>query len=188
MKKNHYFFALALPHEVKHELRKLAASINGPFSFEKWVHHEDYHITLAFLGSADSLQLQEAVQRVNLAVEDCSTFSIQIHQTGVFGRREAPRILWAGVEPSPNLNSLQRLVHNCCTEVGFQLDKRPFTPHITLARKWNEQHAFLINELFRFTDHHFSGIEFIATDVVLFQTHLERSPKYEKIETFKLKA
>ena len=71
----HYFFALALPSEVKRDLHALSESIQKEFPFKKWVHPEDYHITLAFLGHAPEPMLNEAIYRTGLALADTSSFS-----------------------------------------------------------------------------------------------------------------
>lgn len=52
MEGHHYFFALLLPQDIKSYLQEKCEQIKMDFPFKRWVHHEDYHITLAFLGHA----------------------------------------------------------------------------------------------------------------------------------------
>lgn len=186
MKHTHYFFALALPNHVKQELRNVSEQIASKHAFKKWVHYEDYHITLAFLGNTNPNQLKESIRNVKSSLEGSLSFMLHMNQVGIFGRSDAPRILWAGVEHSTNLVEVQKLVYDSCTKAGFHLDKRPFNPHITLARKWAQERPFMMSELLIEMEQYFSGIDFFCREVVLYQTHLERTPKYEKIESFKL--
>lgn len=148
------------------------------FPFQKWVHPEDYHLTFAFLGSADQVKLEKAVENVRKGLIGFSSFSLKISSYGTFGRSDSPRIFWIGVEEEPRLHQLQQIIHKACNEAGFELETRPFRPHITIARKWKGEYPYP------------KGIEsdidlpFKADTVALYQTHLDRIPKYEAIETF----
>ena len=151
-------------------------------SFKNWVHPQDYHITLAFLGSADELgPVIDSVGSLTF-----SSFSLSLDAFGTFGKSDSPRILWMGVEHSDMLHHVRDRVYGACEEAGFQLDKRPFSPHITVGRKWNEGFPFTNEWLngFQATDSH----TFTAAEIVLYQTHLDRLPKYEAIHTIPLQA
>ncbi|MBW8349288.1 RNA 2',3'-cyclic phosphodiesterase [Bacillus sp. IITD106] len=182
----HYFYALALPDEVKQFLLKVSKQIKEEFPFKKWVHHEDYHITLAFLGHADQARLAQSLQSVKKEMNDFQSFQLNINHTGIFGSPKEPRILWAGVHHSENLQSLRSKVYDSCIEAGFQLETRPFKPHVTLARKWNSDSSFSFGDFQKFTSDVLSEFEFLADEVVLYQTHPEKTPKYEKVQSFRL--
>lgn len=172
----HYFFALALPDETKENIWTISNELQSSLTFKKWVHPADYHITLAFLGSADKRQLQAALDHVEDCLNNFTSFSLQIRFIDSFGSR----ILWAGVEPSDKLKQLQKKVYSSCKLAGFQLETRSFTPHITLARRWGGDRLFDRQEL----SVHRPKIDFTAAEVVLYRTHPERTPKYEKIKSF----
>ncbi|MBS4216756.1 RNA 2',3'-cyclic phosphodiesterase [Bacillus sp. FJAT-49711] len=182
----HYFYALALPAEVKQYLLNVSEQINGEFPFKKWVHHEDYHITLAFLGHADRIKLIQSVQKIRNQIKDFSSLHLNITNTGIFGSPKAPRILWAGVNHSVNLHSLRTNVYDSCIQAGFQLETRPFKPHITLARKWNNDDSFSAADFQKYSEKLMNDFEFRADEVVLYHTHPEKTPKYEIIESFRL--
>ncbi|MBS4200057.1 RNA 2',3'-cyclic phosphodiesterase [Bacillus sp. FJAT-49732] len=183
----HYFFALALPDEVKQLLLEECNQIKEKYPFKKWVHHEDYHITLAFLGHAEETKLAESVRIVKKEINDFRSFQLLINNTGIFGNSKAPRILWAGVNHSESLHTLRGKVYDSCVHAGFQLETRPFNPHITLARKWNSEDPFLYASFQQYTAQIMNEFIFIADEVVLYHTHPEKTPKYEKIESFRLK-
>lgn len=186
-KKVHYFYALRLPSETKARLQEVCNQLRGEFPFKKWVHHEDFHITLAFLGHAKNNQLETSVQYVREALTTQQSFSLIINHLGVFGKKDSPRIFWAGSETSPHLSQVRDLVYDACEESGFQLEKRAFNPHITLARKWTGDTPFSTDFLEKKNPFLNEPEFFNATEVVLYQTHLDRVPKYEVIETFLLK-
>ena len=48
----HYFVAITLPNHIKEMLSNYKEDMQEELQFRSWVHKEDYHITLSFLGSA----------------------------------------------------------------------------------------------------------------------------------------
>ncbi|RKI99580.1 RNA 2',3'-cyclic phosphodiesterase, partial [Butyricicoccus sp. 1XD8-22] len=56
---HHYFFAVKLPDEVKTFMSEWVQKNKREYPFARWVHPEDYHITLAFLGFAEEQKLQK---------------------------------------------------------------------------------------------------------------------------------
>ena len=182
----HYFFALALPNDVKHALHELSKHIQKEFPFKNWVHKEDYHITLAFLGRTSESQLKEAVSRTGRALENIPAFPLTINGTGTFGSQMFPRILWADTRYSAPLLQMQEKVYTACDDAGFQLEKRPFKPHITLARKWKSEEAFSSDHLIRHVTSLLPIGSFSAEKIVLYKTNPNAVPKYEIKETYKL--
>lgn len=177
----HYFYALKLPLPIKLKLQELCTELKGDLSFKSWVHHEDYHVTLAFLGNAPEEPLQTSIGLLREAVSALSTFPLTIHHLGVFGKEDSPRIFWAGLEKENQLFELRNQVYKACGEAGFTLETRPFHPHITLARKWTGDDPFSMERI-RKTD----LLHFDAAEVVLYETNIEKVPKYEVKQTFLL--
>ncbi|MDQ0272231.1 RNA 2',3'-cyclic phosphodiesterase [Cytobacillus purgationiresistens] len=172
----HFFFAVSLPEEVKLILREQCERMRTDMSFKKWVHHEDYHITLAFLGAATAEKLNTAVETIKKNIQETHEFNAVIQHFGTFGKADSPRILWADLQHNEQLISLRNQVFSGCLSAGFQLETRPFTPHITLARKWSTEEHFI--EGGKYFD---EGLSFMVNEVVLYRTHLDQIPKYEKI-------
>ena len=182
MSKHHYFFAVKLPIEVKAFLQEWVEAKKQDFPFAKWVHHEDYHITLAFLGFAAEEMKYEAIQTMPEVLKDEHPFPLTLHQIGIFGPHKKPRIFWAGVEHSNELIHLQKKVYNHLLKVGFELDKKPFRPHITLARKWNSPEEFDQNLLTAIEN----NLSFTVNEIILYETHLDQTPKYHEFARFLL--
>ncbi|MFE8703374.1 RNA 2',3'-cyclic phosphodiesterase [Cytobacillus sp. FJAT-54145] len=185
-KKAHYFYAISLPREVKEMLNEQMVDLKSKLSFKTWVHHEDLHITLAFLGHAPELKLKSSVELVKRNIVDCPSFTLTIHQLGVFGKQEFPRIFWADVQKEPLLDGVRKQVFSSCLEAGFELETRPFRPHITFARKWVGDQPFTQQQLENSNIFSKQPVTFTANEVVLYQTNLDRIPKYETIQTFPL--
>ncbi|WP_423407712.1 RNA 2',3'-cyclic phosphodiesterase [Heyndrickxia sp. MSNUG] len=182
----HFFYALELPAEVKEKLEKAKSELQEALPFKTWVHPQDLHITLAFLGNAGAPQMDAANNLIDSALSRQFKFELAIDHLGTFGRKDSPRIFWAGLEESKSLSVVREDVFSACLSAGFKLETRPFSPHITLARKWTGESSFtykLIEEKNPFKD---EKINFYAERVVLYRTHLGKSPKYEPLTIFPL--
>jgi RNA 2',3'-cyclic 3'-phosphodiesterase len=53
---------------------------------------------------------------------------------GFFPNEKHPRVFWAGIEASPNLKTLAADIDRAAEKLGIPAEKRPFSPHLTLAR------------------------------------------------------
>ncbi|MGB8523018.1 MAG: RNA 2',3'-cyclic phosphodiesterase, partial [Candidatus Acidiferrales bacterium] len=53
---------------------------------------------------------------------------------GFFPNEFHPRVVWCGIEASPNLPQLAADVHRALQPFGFPAESHSFTPHLTLAR------------------------------------------------------
>ncbi|RBP93801.1 2'-5' RNA ligase [Cytobacillus firmus] len=184
----HFFFALKLPVETKGKLKEYCGILSPELPFSRWVHQEDYHITLAFLGSAPQGKLQKAAKLVAASIRNEKRFPLHICKLGVFGKQDAPRIFWCGTQQEKHLQDLRSKVYSACQEAGFELETRPFKPHITMARKWAGTHPFQESMLYANSPFKEGPLEFEASEVVLYQTHLDKTPKYESIAIFPLLA
>lgn len=71
--------------------------------------------------------LREAAAR-HLAVR------LRVREVGAFPALARPRVVWLGVEPTPRLELLHHEVESACAALGFEVEGRPFRPHVTLGR------------------------------------------------------
>lgn len=186
MTKHHYFIAVKLPQETKQFLDSWIEERKGDYPFARWVHPSDYHITLAFLGFAEKSKLELLMEKLEPLIEKESTFTLTLNSLGTFGPHKAPRIFWADVEASEQLNELQSSIDRLCKEIGFELDTKPFRPHITLARKWNSGDSFGAASLSQIREEDGKTFSFNVTEIVLYETHLECTPKYHEYHVFPL--
>ena len=181
----HYFWAVRLPDAVKEIIFEKFAELKEVFPFKRWVHQDDYHITLSFLGSAEKQKLDTVVDFVEDAIKNETAFPLQIEGINTFGNKQSPRIFWASLQYEERLHQLQAVMAKQCSEAGFSLDDRSYNPHITLARQWKgpEFESQLLQKYNPFSK---EPLSFEAHEVVLYRTNLESTPKYESIATFSL--
>ncbi|RXT15297.1 RNA 2',3'-cyclic phosphodiesterase [Ammoniphilus sp. CFH 90114] len=181
---SHYFLALPVPAPLTQPLNEWLLSRRAGLPFKNWVAPEDYHITLHFLGKASVDQRAQIHHDLPSAIEKIPCFTLQATHFGFFGEQQAPRIFWVGLEQEEELNRLQKESGVVCQRAGFTLETRPYRPHITVARRWQGTSTLILP----FFDEvgKPSNWTWIADRVVLYQTHLDRTPKYEAIQSYGL--
>ena len=93
---------------------------------------ENLHLTLAFLGECDAKQTAAAKAAMDAVTFEL--FPVLIDRVGRF-KRDGGDIWWAGVQASKPLLDLQSVLSDKLIASGFSLDKRKYSPHITLGRE-----------------------------------------------------
>jgi len=127
------FIAIEIPENIRTRFASLLKEFRSIAPQVKWVRAENLHVTLKFLGETDSTNLA-ALQDVLTAVCSPTPVNLEFRGLGFFPNEKRPRVLWAGMESSPNLKSLAADIDQAAHPLGFPLEERPFTPHLTLAR------------------------------------------------------
>jgi len=89
-------------------------------------------MTLVFLGECCAKQTEAVKAAMDTLQFD--PFDLKIEHVGRF-KRDDGDIWWAGVQECKPLLDLQRDLSSLLTTVGFKLEKRKFSPHITIGRK-----------------------------------------------------
>ena len=124
------FIAITLPPEVKKQLADYAGGIGALADRAKPTRRDNFHLTLAFLGDA----LTEIEACAALSAVSGAPFKLYSDKPGVF-KRGGGDIHWLGLKSSAELSALYAKVAAALADVGFKLENRPFSPHITLARE-----------------------------------------------------
>jgi 2'-5' RNA ligase len=121
------FAALTLPAEVAVVLAKRQHGVEAA----RWRPLDALHVTLRFYG-----EIRQDVARdldAELATVATGPFEITLQGAGAFGDGRDIHAIWAGVEPTPELNRLARACETAARRVGLKADTRRYRPHVTLA-------------------------------------------------------
>lgn len=183
--KPHWFIALPLPEPVRLRLDKTASALHGELDFGKWTHPADYHITLVFLGTFPAERLERLSEELAAAARNTIPFSLASSGLGCFGHADSPRVLWAnvagGLEP---LARLQNDVETRLTALGHVADNRPYSPHITLARKFKgpKPPQAVITAAAQYLQQ--QPADWLADELVLYASHPQESPMYRPLARF----
>jgi RNA 2',3'-cyclic 3'-phosphodiesterase len=128
------FFAIELDGDVQDLLDAATASLRAEAPELAWLDRERRHLTLKFLGDVDEQSvsgLVDAADRVALAH---GAMEMSVHEVGAFPNFRRARVVWIGVEQERRLELLHHDLELACEREGFEVEGRPFRPHITLAR------------------------------------------------------
>ena len=152
-----------------------------------WVRPNNIHLTLKFIGETPPQDETKIIEAVGKMVEHHKPFTMDFNHTGIFGTRYAPRVLWLGMQQTPQeLLDLAEDTLDTFDKIGFLRDRQNFVPHITLAR---------INSLFekQYFQKVVQAIEqktYIhqeVKEIILFQSHLySNGPVYKALRVFSL--
>ncbi len=127
------FVALELPPLFEDEVAGLARQLK-PLVAGRFMKRETYHLTLAFLGEVGEAEARDAMAALDAACGCRAPVPLNPDGLGKFGR-PADATLWLGVVPGPELMELADAVRSELAARGLAFDKKPFRPHITLARR-----------------------------------------------------
>ncbi len=103
---------------------------------------ENLHLTLAFIGEINN------IRGATSALKDvvCAPFDMTIEGYSEFSSREG-NICFAKTKECAELYDLAKSVRDNLTNKGFQIDTKPFKPHVTLCRQFVPSESFSKEEL-----------------------------------------
>jgi 2'-5' RNA ligase len=119
---------------IADEQRRLKSVIGETRSAIKWVRPDHMHLTLVFLGEVAEAHAPAIVDAIGEPVTQ-APFDLGLGGIGVFPPRGAPNVLWLGAAAGEKESiELQRELADRVQRLGVALERRPFHPHLTLAR------------------------------------------------------
>ncbi len=154
------FVAVELPEKLKNEIVARTEGLRKSGTDARWIKAENLHLTLKFLGDTPEDVLTAVKESLEKAVKDHVKFKLRLSGAGVFPDRKRPRVVWVGLEDSDRLVALQSAVEEALAELGFETEKRPFSPHLTIGRlKSPRRRDFLLRELDAISGEEFGKVE-----------------------------
>ena len=100
----------------------------------RWIPVANYHITLIFLGDIASDRVDTITDATAQLCADTEPFSLTVNRLSVFPESAHPRVMAMLATPAPALEELQAKISQSLHRRGFQFSKRPYRPHMTVAR------------------------------------------------------
>jgi 2'-5' RNA ligase len=181
------FIALNLPKKERGRIHRAARALRERELPVRWVDPEHFHVTLKFLGEIPperQYRVEEVMERVG---ESTAPFVVRLGGFGAFPTIRRPRVLWAGVEASPELRCLKQDLEWGLAEVDFPRETRAFHPHLTLGRAGEEGGA----GAFRGLDDLVAGLSYEGSvnvrSIDLMRSHHSRTgPRYSVVSTTRL--
>lgn len=134
------FVACEVPDDVREAIANVITQLRERSgNAVRWLRPEGIHVTLKFLGEVPQKKLPAIKIAIQEAVLRHHPFNLEVANIGSFGGREGLRIMWVGVAGDVlRLEALARDVNRALSVVGFEPERRPFRPHLTLGRVRDE--------------------------------------------------
>ncbi len=130
------FIALDIPPEAKQYLNSLIKARSHKIQGARWVQPEQMHFTMKFFPSFPLSLVPQMKDVLSQLSRVFSPFTIVLENMGAFPSLAKARVLWVGTNQASGqiLGSIAENLEKSCKQLGFAGEKRPFVPHITLAR------------------------------------------------------
>lgn len=117
--------------------RGLVERLRGSLPEASWTKPESWHITLRFLGDVSASAIETFASQVAPAAAEMVPGEIHSRDAVVFPPKGPARVLGVGFAPSEILEGIVRLAavaEQAARAAGMEEVRRPFHPHVTLAR------------------------------------------------------
>jgi len=126
------FVAIEIPGTVElgnllDRLRKSGSQVSVPRA-------ENVHVTMKFLGDVQEDRVGSIMGAIAEATSGFASFEAKIVGTGAFPGPRNPRVLWVGIEDGGAMGRIADAIDERISALGFERERRAFTPHITIAR------------------------------------------------------
>lgn len=177
------FVALDLPETVRRALAELIATLAPKSRGARWVKAENLHVTLKFIGHVDREKLSP-IQNALATVHSAGAVSLDFRGIAFFPNEYHPRVVWCGVQASPNLAALAADIDRALEPLGVEPETRPYTPHLTLARfKTEDGVSDLVKAANEMKSYDFGGTQ--ETNFHLYESLLKPSgAQYNRLASY----
>ena len=154
-----------------------------------WVKPEHIHLTLKFIGNTPNEDIPKIIDGVGEMLRNHKSFTMDFNRTGIFGSRYAPRVLWLGMQNTPQeLYDLEEDTLSTFDKLGYLRDRQNFVPHITLGRIKELCEKQYFQKVVAATEQK-SYIKQDVNEIILFQSILRpEGAFYKEIKKFELSA
>lgn len=177
------FFAIELNNELRSALSKLIDELKlEPWGHRvRWVHPENLHITLRFLGPTDPALVFTLAERAHKAIKKIEPFLLQLHNIRFFPSPTAPRAIAADIIPTSELFELAHSLEEVAGSLRFPPETKPYLPHLTLGRIVHQHTSNLREEL------KLNASPMLVNEIVLFNSEkTEYNQTYTPLEYISL--
>jgi 2'-5' RNA ligase len=150
------FTAVKFNNETKAFLYSLKKRIESVYSYARFTNKGNLHMTITFIGEADSSIVNKVIRATTETASKIKSFHIETGNISSFKRRNKHKV-YCEVKKSQELEELYGLMCSKLTDEGIRIERKPYIPHITMARQavktgdFNEtympEHKCLISEI-----------------------------------------
>ena len=134
------FIGIELPDTLKKSAAAAATRVRerivraAPKARVRWVEPAHLHITIWFLGEVPEPRVEPLVAALKKPL-DTRPFTMRVAGAGAFPPSGPPRAIWLGLPTGrEGLLAVHDQLRPRLSPLGFEPEKRQFSPHLTIAR------------------------------------------------------
>jgi len=177
------FAAVSIPRDRLDHVARVIEPVKDRFSGARWTDPANQHVTLKFMGWADA-GLRAPIESACSDVAGLhAPEELGLGDLGAFPSTRRLRVLWVGLDdPAGLLGRLAAGLDGALAPLGFEVEQRAFTPHLTLARLKTPQRPSG-----GFPQVQFDRMAWTCDEVTLYRSHLSpKGARYEALRSFPL--
>ena len=186
--KKRLFIAVDITESIRNDLRNEVYK-DKSIGKVSWVKPDNLHITLKFLGNVSAGDIDKIAAIMDKAASGKGEITLTYTKMGVFPNLSRPRVLWVGFEePAGTLKGIvKELEEGLSSLLGTAKEKRPFVPHLTIARIKDYTKHVKLSELIK-KGVNLTEESFKVSQIVLYNSELKPSGAvYTKVKAASLK-
>ncbi|MFP4380106.1 MAG: RNA 2',3'-cyclic phosphodiesterase [Candidatus Sumerlaeia bacterium] len=167
-------------------IERLQKGMQFTKSHPKWSKPKNLHLTLKFLGDTQERRIPKIQQAMDDACSEKKPFLFRLGGLGVFPNEKKPRVIWLGMgKGKEKMTTLQKNLDAALAHIGFPLDNREFSPHLTLARLNSMRDTHAMIRVLKMHEHIKAG-ENLLDKICLYQSTLTpKGPVYKLLHEAK---
>lgn len=181
------FIAIKIVPEA--QLLQSIADLKQDMKYEpiKWVDEQKLHLTLKFLGETSEAQVHQIKNILEQLATQYRPLSFLPSGMGFFKSRGMPKVLFVDVKEDDSLKQLAAAIDILVSPLGFEREKRPFNPHLTLARiKYIKNKKAFYEAVGEYQSMEFQPVT--ISEIIFFQSKLNPGgPVYHELAKFTMK-
>jgi len=130
------FFAVDIDESCKQQLLATIRDLQrqDPNETIRWLPWENLHITLKFLQTVQTEQIQPLIDAVQSVLSQIKPFSIDLNDAKPFPNPRRAHVIALEVQPNEALTDAARLINDAANALGFENESRPFRGHLTVGK------------------------------------------------------
>lgn len=163
------FLAFEISPFIKEYLQGIIKIMASRITGVRWVKSEGQHITLKFFGELDEAMVENIRTRLSSIEDKFESFEATIKGVDAFPNKRRTRVIVVTLEKGVDIaKAIFNDIEIALLPLGFEGEKRDYTPHITLGRK-KEQSPILERDI-----PSLNGMSFIVDRLVMFRSTLTK--------------
>lgn len=183
------FLAINLPAAVRSEVEAATTLLRDTAPELSWVHGARLHLTLKFFGEIDDVRVDDLAAAAAGVAGQHREFVLHLGGVGAFPNFRRARVVWLGVEHEARLELLHHDLELAFEALGFDVEGRPFRPHLTLARVKQPLPETRLRALSRAAKQTDYRTDFVVRSIDLMSSELSHSgPTYRTVMSAALRS